>query len=158
MITISEEMNVPKIEGFISQKTERDDVIREMADYLVSKGAVKPKYGQAVIDRENIYPTGIPTEPIGVAIPHSERDFVLDTTILVAKLPKPVIFHRIDETEEKMEVSVVFMLAVDSNQGQLDVIANLMGLVQDQDLVKEITLCEDSLKIGEIVSRAYPSK
>ena len=68
--------SIPKIEGFLATKSLRDDVLNEMADYLAAKGAVKPSYGAAVIARENVFPTGIPCEPIGVAIPHSDRALV----------------------------------------------------------------------------------
>ena len=104
--------SIPKIEGFLATKSLRDDVLNEMADYLAAKGAVKPSYGAAVIARENVFPTGIPCEPIGVAIPHSDRALVEDTTILVAKLPQGVTFTRIDDGDLTVDVRVVFMLAV----------------------------------------------
>ena len=68
---------MPQIMGYQITGTERDDVLTEMADFLASMGMVKPTYAKAVIDRENIYPTGICTEPYPVAIPHCERDGVL---------------------------------------------------------------------------------
>ena len=86
MIHIDTQNKAPEIVGFLAKGTQRDDVLREMADYLVKRGAVKDSYGDAVIQRENTYPTGIPAEPIAVAIPHSDRNLVLNTTILVAKL------------------------------------------------------------------------
>ena len=131
--------SIPKIEGFLATKSLRDDVLNEMADYLAAKGAVKPSYGAAVIARENVFPTGIPCEPIGVAIPHSDRALVEDTTILVAKLPQGVTFTRIDDGDLTVDVRVVFMLAVNSDQGQLDTIAQVgaaEGYITEDDVAR----------------------
>lgn len=155
MISIDTVKISPAIEGFLPKSTERDSLLREMADHLASEGRVKEEYGEAVISRENVYPTGIPAEPIAVAIPHSDRDYVLDTTILVAKLPQPVVFRRIDDGDLTVEVHVVFMLAVNSNQGQLDTIARIMELIQDAELIKKITEAGTAEEIGKLVSAAY---
>lgn len=153
---MSENTALPKIEGYFASGTTRDDVLNEMAGYLAAKGAVKETYGAAVIERENTYPTGIPSEPIGVAIPHSERrDLVLDTTILVAKLAQDVRFQRIDDADLQVGVRVIFMLAVDSNQGQLETIATVMELVQDEKLIQKIVEATSPEEIQQAVSAAY---
>ena len=112
MIHIEAQNAIPEIAGYLAKGVQRDAVLTEMADYLVRRGAVKESYGSAVIQRENTFPTGIPVEPIAVAIPHSDRDLVVNTTILVAKLEQTVPFHRIDDVELEVDVKVVFMLAV----------------------------------------------
>ena len=148
--------SIPKIEGFLATKSLRDDVLNEMADYLAAKGAVKPSYGAAVITRENVFPTGIPCEPIGVAIPHSDRALVEDTTVLVAKLPQGVTFTRIDDGDLTVDVRVVFMLAVNSDQGQLDTIAQVMDLIQNPELVQSVACAQSAEEIQRLVSEAYP--
>ena len=105
---------MPQIMGYQITGTERDDVLTEMADFLASMGMVKPTYAKAVIDRENIYPTGICTEPYPVAIPHCERDGVLKTAILVGQTRNNgITFQRIDDTDLNVDAKVIFMLAVD---------------------------------------------
>lgn len=147
---------VPQILGYQISGTNRDDVLQEMADYLASMGMVKPTYGQAVIDRENIYPTGICTEPIAVAIPHCERDGVIKTAILVGQTKGGgVTFQRIDDTELMVDAKVVFMLAVDTNQGQLEVISKLMDVIQDEKVIEAIANADTCEKIREIMTDAF---
>lgn len=155
MIHIEAQNAIPEIAGYLAKGVQRDAVLTEMADYLVRRGAVKESYGSAVIQRENTFPTGIPVEPIAVAIPHSDRDLVVNTTILVAKLEQTVPFHRIDDVDLEVDVKVVFMLAVDSNQGQLDTIARIMELVQDADLIQQIDNAATAEEIQALVSSAY---
>ena len=131
-----------------------------MADYLASMGMVKPTYGQSVIDRENEYPTGICTEPNAVAIPHCERDGVLKTAILVGQPRKEGITFETEcigknNDKEYINAKAIFMLAVDTDQGQLEVISKLMDVIQNEKVIQEIIdakTCED---IKEIVTKAF---
>ena len=96
---IEETIVKPKILGYKIKSTERDELLHEMADYLSSLGYVKSSYGNSVIERENKYPTGIDTDPIPVAIPHSEREEVLKTAILGRQQRKEYLFRKLKETE-----------------------------------------------------------
>ena len=92
MIEISEVVTRPRIIGYKVASKDRDEALHEMADYLHSIGVVQGTYGDSVIERENKYPTGIDTEPIPVAIPHSEREEVIKTAILVGQTKKGTAF------------------------------------------------------------------
>lgn len=147
-------IRLPVILGYISDNSDKDKVLLEMASHLEALGKVKPSFGKAVIEREKSFPTGIPVEPIAVAIPHSERVHVISSAILVAKVKKEVFFSRIDEPEEIIGVKVIFMLAMGDNQGQLDTMSKIMELIQDSVLVQRITEAKDAKEIEEIVVRA----
>jgi len=148
--------NLPQIIGYEISGTNRESVLREMARYLESKGLVKPTYAQSVVDRENTYPTGIPSEPIAVAIPHSERGDVLKTAVLIGrKKGSGIIFRRIDDPDIEVNAEVIFMLAVDSNQGQLDTISKIMELIQDSKLIETITKADTTEIIETLVSHAF---
>lgn len=150
---------MPQIIGYEITGTDRESVLREMAGYLESKGMVKPTYGQLVIERENRFPTGIPSEPIAVAIPHSERDAVLKTAILIGKTKESGIsFRRIDDPNLEVNAKVIFMLAIDSNREQLDTISKIMELIQDSKLIEKILKAETTEKIEALVSQAFTNK
>ncbi|WP_287477076.1 PTS sugar transporter subunit IIA [Anaerostipes sp.] len=147
---------MPQIIGYKIRGKERDEVLHEMADYLADMGMVKSTYGQSVINRENEFPTGICTEPNAVAIPHCERDGVLKTAILVGQPGKEgITFERIDADKEYVNAKAIFMLAVDTDQGQLEVISRLMDVIQNEKVIQGIIdakTCED---IKEIVTNAF---
>lgn len=147
--------NIPKFEGFFAKSTTRDELLHEMADHLAKEGRVKPTYGDAVIARENTFATGIPCEPISVAIPHCERGHVIETTILVARLPQKVTFNRIDDPDLTVDVDIAFMLAVDSNEGQLEALSKIMELIQDEELISKVYLADSPEEIGRLVLESY---
>ena len=51
---------------------DREEAIGKMAKELYKKGYVKESYINAILDREKVFPTGLPTEEVGVAIPHTD--------------------------------------------------------------------------------------
>lgn len=156
MIEISEVVTRPRIIGYKVTKEDRDEALREMADYLYSIGVVKGTYGDSVIERENKYPTGIDTDPIPVAIPHSEREEVIKTAILVGQTKKGgVRFQKIEGDGFWVLSKVIFMLAVDTDQGQLEVISQLMNVIQDPDVVSRIVEAETTEEIEAIVGSAF---
>ncbi|NTW71931.1 MAG: PTS sugar transporter subunit IIA [Eubacteriaceae bacterium] len=121
------------------------DLIRQMSKMLVDKQMVDEKYGEFVIDREEDFPTGIPSEPIAVAIPHSENGSIYQSSIVAAKLIKPITFKRMDKPDEDIEVKMVFLLAVQRNEEQLKMLVKLMRIVQDHELINRIYNSEDCL-------------
>lgn len=50
-----------------------EDCIRLGGTIFYEKGYVKEGYTQAVIDREKVYPTGLPGKGVAIAIPRSEE-------------------------------------------------------------------------------------
>lgn len=141
--------------GCVAHGTDCESVLRELAGHLEAGGMVKSTYCQAVLDREKSFPTGIPAEPVAVAIPHSDRNHVLETAVLVAKTERPIPFRRIDDPDAEVEVRVVFMMAIDSNQGQLDTITRVMDLIQDPGIIEAVAASSDPEEIRSIAQRAF---
>ena len=151
----SQASKAPAVLGYVARGTDCEAVLREMAGYLARQGLVKESYCQAVLDREKTFPTGIPADPVAVAIPHSDREHVLETAVLVAKTERPVPFRRIDDPDGSVEVGVVFMMAIDSNQGQLDTITRVMDLIQDPGVIEALAASADPEEIRAIAARAF---
>jgi PTS system galactitol-specific IIA component len=58
--------------------------------------------------------------------------------ISIATLTEPVQFCEMGNPEEKVDVKIVFMLAVKDSESQIELLTKLMKIVQNQDLLKEI--------------------
>ncbi len=152
-----------KIYGMVINESSRDVLLQLMSDVLIKNGLVKEDYGERVIERENSFPTGVPSEPIAVAIPHSEREYVNNSGIVVARLQKPVTFKRMDLPEEGLDVRLVFLLAIEKDGDQVKTIMEIMKMVQDQELLFNLANAEtekdvqyfvqSKLSKGEIVVR-----
>lgn len=113
-----------------------EGVIRQLGALLVTQGKVTKEYIQAVIEREQKFPTGLPTPEIKVAIPHTGTAFVKQSAIAVATLQQPVPFYLMGESEKQVGVQVVFLLAIHEKTGQVEALQSLIQLLQDNDLLR----------------------
>ena len=106
-----------------------EELMEQICGYAQKKGYVKDSYLAAVLERENSYPTGLPTEVMKVALPHTtDQSHVLKSGIFIAKLPKPVSFKEMGEGINDVPVEMVFMLTVNGTKEQLTVLQNIVGM------------------------------
>lgn len=131
------------------------ELIAAMGTMLLEKGFVKPSYIQALLDREQEFPTGIAAAGVGVAIPHSDASHVLQTTTAVWVLKEPVPFHVMGGAEEDIiAVSIVFMLAINNPQDHLAFLQRLLGLFANETIMGEIQRAGDPVAVARIINQA----
>ncbi|WP_432407943.1 PTS sugar transporter subunit IIA [Wukongibacter sp. M2B1] len=116
----------------------REQLLNFMADILKKGGYVKDTYADAILQREEKFSTGLPTEEFGVAIPHTDAIHVNEPMICIVTLKEPIQFFEMGNPDGSVEVKVVFMLAMKDSDTQVKLLTNLMGIVQDKHLLKEI--------------------
>ena len=67
----------------VQAKTD-SEVLAFLASEMYKKNYVKEEYIQAIQEREKEYPTGLPSTPPGIAIPHANYEMVNKTTLAIA--------------------------------------------------------------------------
>jgi len=114
---------------------ERDDAIKKLASLLEKHGFVKNSFTKAVIEREKIFPTGLPTQPIGIAIPHTDAEHVNKGAMAVGVLSEPVIFNEMGNLESTVDVSIISMLAIANPEMLISVLRKLATTFQDKEFL-----------------------
>jgi PTS system galactitol-specific IIA component len=101
-------MNEYKIEDLLFEElilmdqeaSDYEDLITQIGELAFEKGYVDKEFSKAVIDREKLYPTGLPPTKVTVAIPHAMvRDNVKKSAIIISKLKKPVLFKEMGSSQ-----------------------------------------------------------
>ena len=64
-------------------------------------------------------------------------------------------FQKIEGDGMWINPKVIFMLAVDTDQGQLEVISRLMGVIQEPEVVERVTQAATTDEIETIVNEAF---
>ncbi len=127
------------------QAEEARQVIDQLTALLVSTGHVDPAYAGDVWRREQRYPTGLPTQPVAVAIPHADPDHVHRSALAVAVLRSPVPFGQMGgDGSQQLAVRVVFLLAVKERTKQVEMISKLVGLIQSPALLQGLLEVESA--------------
>ncbi len=115
------------------------DVLSFMARHLLKEGKVKKGYEEHLLAREFDYPTGLYLGEINVAIPHTDYQYANTTQVAIATLNNPVLWRSMEDPDETLSVSVVVLSIFDHPEHQLKVLQQIMGVLQNQECVAEIT-------------------
>lgn len=128
-----------------------DQAIEILSEVLYKNNFVKESYMKAVKDREKIFPTGLPTKGVGVAIPHTDSKHVNKAAISIGILKNPVKFNMMGYSEGHVDVELIFMLAIKDPKEQLQVLENLINLIQNYDALIHIRKSKNQSEIVKLI-------
>lgn len=129
-----------------------EEVLQRVGSFLYQNGYVKDSYTQAIIEREKVYPTGLPTKP-GVAIPHTDSIHTKELAVAVAILDKPVQFYEMGSNKSKMvDVSIVFALSVPNPKEVIQRLQLLFSVIQDPSFLSTLMKYKDRTEISSYLN------
>ncbi len=140
------ELVLPQCEARTSE-----EVVKALCGLMEARGMVKDTYCGAVLRRERDYPTGVPTAFYDVAIPHAPSEHVLQPGFAVAQLKEPVKFYSMGDAEQELQVRVVFLLAIQDPNSQLEMLKALMGTFEDEGVMKALADARTAEEIARAV-------
>lgn len=129
-----------------------EDCIRLMADRFEEYGYVSSGYGDAVIEREETLPTGLPGKEINIAIPHTNNLLVNKPAVGVIIPREPVEFSMMGEKETKLNCEVVMPLVVKDSKQQIGMLKKMMKLIQNSELLRRIRDSKSKTEVMECLS------
>lgn len=141
-------------EALIFTKLQADtykDVMNQVGGALIKKGYAKDSYSEALIAREQEFPTGLDVNGIGVAIPHTDVDHVIKPGIAIAILDKPVDFILMGSDDDHVDVKIIFMLAVVNPSEHLGQLQKILAIIQDTEVLNKLLKVVNKNEIIEIV-------
>jgi len=139
-----------KLVCIFEKAVSRDEAINKLASLLEAGGYVKTSFHQAVVDREKVFPTGLPTRPVGIAIPHTDAEHVKSGAIAVGILKEPVIFSEMGNPDSSVEVFIITMLAISEPDMLIPFLSKLAKTFQNTDFLlglKSATTIEEVLQL-----------
>lgn len=129
-----------------------EDVINMLGKIMLSKNYVKDDYIDAVLERERSLPTGLDTKDICVAIPHTDSGHVNASSVGIATLKDPVQFSMMVDPEKKLNIDIVFLLAVKDPNSQIKLLKNLMSVFQNEQLLKNLKSAGNKKEVIDLLS------
>lgn len=129
------------------------EAIRTALTLGMAEGLVEPPYVQAAIERESRFPTGLPTQPVGIAVPHaSPNGWVLRPAVMAVRLAHPVEFVQMATIDQLVPVELVLALAL-PEKDQVGMLSALLALAQDAVRMRRI-LTADTAGMAAIITAA----
>ncbi|BDR59294.1 PTS sugar transporter subunit IIA [Xylocopilactobacillus apicola] len=134
---------------------DREEALNFSAQKLLDNGLVKKTYAQAILEREKIFPTGLPTGNIKVAIPHADAEHVNESALAITTLKKPVGFQNMGDPDSTLDVSIIIMMAIAEPKKQVAMLQQLMKIVQDQDYLQKILDCQSTDELYDDLQKKF---
>ena len=143
-----------KIALFHQDAKDRDEALKMLSDKFVEANVVEDTFLQGILKREAVFPTGLQLDVYGVAIPHTDPEYVKETQIGFMSLNNPVVFRDMGDLDNEIQVSVIFMMAIKEAHGQLEMLQKLMGMFGDNDAMEKLAKCSTYEEFIDIVKTA----
>lgn len=147
---IWEELN-PELVFTDLRAADYKDVMKQVGGALTDAGYAKESYIDALIAREQEYPTGLDVNGQGVAIPHTPVEHVKKDGVAIAVLKEPVGFIQMGTDDEPVQVRIIFMLAVANPSEHLDQLQRILAILQDTAVLTKLLDAKSGEDIIEIV-------
>ena len=141
-ITVNEQL--VKMKVAVSTKYEALDIL---SNCLLSHHKVSSSFAQAIKRREDEFPTGLMLENIGVAIPHTDVEHVVEQSMAIGILEEPVDFTIMGTENDLVKVKVIFMLALKEPHTQLEFLQTLVQIFQDDSKILKLLECQSPSEI-----------
>lgn len=139
-----------KIALFNQSAENRKQTLALLAKEFIKAKVVEDNFLEGIMAREAVFPTGLELNRMGVAIPHTDPEYVKENQIGFMTLKKPVIFQFMGDITQEVEVSVIFMMALKEGEKQLEMLPKLMDLFMMDDVMdalKEAKTYDDYYQI-----------
>lgn len=143
----------------IQIKLKADDsseVIRALGGLLHGQGYVHDSFIDAVIEREKIFATGLPTPEIQVAIPHADVEHVKRSALAIGVLAHPVSFGEMGSQDGTVDVQIACCLAVKESESLVSLLQNLVGIFQDTDFLRQLLTQESAEEVADLMNARLP--
>lgn len=102
---------------------------------------------------EHDYPTGLPTKPYGIAIPHTDCEYVRNNLIVFASLNEPVFFQQMGNSDCNVRVSYIFMIVTNEGNSHLQLLSSLINRFQDKEFIELLADVNRPEQLAEIIAK-----
>ena len=127
--------------------------IQKMTEALVQSGHVTHEFAEDVWKREQTSPTGLPTQPLAVAIPHADPDHVDRSAVCIGVTKSPVQFGQMGtDGSTVLDTRIIFLLAIKEREKQVEMIQQLITLIQNPSLLEELVKAHNA---GQVLAQIH---
>ncbi|GAX47091.1 PTS sugar transporter subunit IIA [Pseudolactococcus reticulitermitis] len=137
--------NLQLIDLNINASTEKE-VFQIVAKRLKAIGMVNDGYLEGLMKREEAFPTGLVTQYLNIALPHSEPELIQKPFVFICRLDQEVACYQMGDNQ-RMKVKDLFFLGIKDGKNQVGLLQAFMDLFMTESFVQtyQATKCPESV-------------
>lgn len=115
--------------------TSQAELFKLIAAELVKSSYVTSGYLSSLNQRERSYPTGLVTQYLNIAIPHTDPSYIIQPFIYVVSLKESLLVKQMGNNQI-IPVKDFFFLGITDSKKQVLLLAKLMALFKEEKFVR----------------------
>ena len=127
-------------------------VFEQVADHLKELGFVNEGYLNGITAREERFPTGLITQHLNIALPHSDPEYIEKPFVYIARLKNEVKVKQMGDSQE-MGVKNLFFLGIKDPKGQVGLLQAFMELFMKEEFVQAFMQEQDEKNIYQLFTQ-----
>lgn len=116
--------------------TNKTEFFSTISEKLLLNNFVKPSFEQAILVREENYPTGLALENFAVAIPHTDVVHIVEPFVSVNRLQQEIDFIQMGTDDVIVPVKDILVLGIKEPHKQVGLLQELMNCFANQEFVE----------------------
>ena len=129
----------------------KEEFFKMVHDKAFAKGFVKEEFYEKVLNRENTFPTGINLGEYGVAIPHTDAEYIEKEFIAICNFEDHIVLNSMEDENEKVNVKLAFVLGFNQPHNQLSALQELMGVIQNAEMVEKLINAKEKDEVVKLI-------
>ena len=126
----------------------------EFVTVQLSKNVTETFY-ESLLTREENYPTGLPTLPFGVAIPHGDPEHVLHEKMVLIKPKRPIRFREMGNEEQWVNTSFVVLMCLKKEGNQVQTLSKMMEMFTDKVFMNKLMNVKSKNELFELFIQRF---
>lgn len=114
------------------------EFFHHMADKLERLGYVHKTFRQAIMVREDMYPTALPTHPQAIAIPHTEPAHLVRPFIAPTRLRSPIGWREMGNSSVELHVQFIFVLGFIGDDEHIELLQTMVNSFMEDSFVRRL--------------------
>jgi len=116
-------------------KSTKEAVLQDLSSAAISAGFARQGFYEAILEREDAYPTGLHTPGFEIAIPHADAEWTLEPSLTIGILDEPVVFQPMGGEGGEVQAKLIFMLTIKDPSEHLDFLKAFSSLMEDSEIL-----------------------
>nr|WP_253295891.1 PTS sugar transporter subunit IIA [Enterococcus raffinosus] len=129
-----------------------EQVFEHVAEHLKDLGFVNEGYLKGITTREQKFPTGLITQYLNIALPHSDPEYIEKPFVYIARLKNKVKVKQMGDSQE-MDVKNLFFLGIKDPKGQVGLLQAFMELFMKEEFVQAFKQEQDKQNIYQLFTQ-----
>lgn len=131
--------------------TTKYEFFDQISLFLKERGYVTDGFKEALIKREEKYPTGLRTEPYHVAIPHTDPENIIKPFIAMIRPTNQIEFLEMATDDKTVHAQLIFVLGLKRSDSQAPLLQKLIDMFMNKKVMDQLLLETEKVQILSIL-------